>query len=217
MKKTRSFGVWVMGTVVSNLLITVFIAPTVLAAEISKKPSIYDKKKVKSRAQRGYSNNGKEIYSYTTVNSWDDSLASLKTEDGDADLLGNVEVKDGVRKVHNVTIVKDSVNSNLKEVQIGNVDVENDTDDIVNFVEIEGDLNPQHDAKIGVVTLKSGEAKNINSTVKVGTEVDVTSNVSIGSITSKGERITIGGVQLEGGKAMNVVSTVSIGVNDEKN
>lgn len=75
---------------------------------------LYDRKLIKSRAERGYTNNGTVQYYYSEIDDYSDELNPEEE-------LGAFEAEPGARKVHSRVIINGEVNSELEDLRIGTI------------------------------------------------------------------------------------------------
>ena len=113
----------------------------------------YRQRLVKSRADRGYTNHGTEVYNYQEIDAYDDDL--------DDETLGNIEVEHGshVREVNNVIIIKGDVESEKDELEIGKVKIRRSgrAGTVNNSVTIDGKLEASGESvSIGSIKVDSG-------------------------------------------------------------
>ena len=123
----------------------------------------YDKKLVKSRAAKGYDNNGTVIYNYQEVDEYTDEL--------DDETIGVIELEGGVREINNVIIIKGDVESEKDHLKIGTVTGESSDDVTVNnSVTIEGGVNAENEG-ISLGTVRVGGADEVSNEVEVGGDI----------------------------------------------
>lgn len=110
------------------------------------------KTKNKARTQ-ALTHHGRVLYQYNVTNE------SLEGQ------VGNVVADSSIRKVFNYTVVKDPLISSMNSpIEIGNVVAEGGSTDVINIVEIEGDImSIFQPISIGNVTLEEdgGTVENI--------------------------------------------------------
>lgn len=131
----------------------------------------YNQRLTKSRAEEGSTNNGTVIYNYQVIDSYDDSLSG---ED-----IGNLEVEKGshVRRIHNVVIINDEVESTKNDLEIGKIKVERlgRVRRVDNSVTIKGGIDASGNSiEIGRVRVKKGGRISVmNNQVEIDGDIDV--------------------------------------------
>jgi len=130
----------------------------------------YHQRLVKSRANRGYTNHGTEVYNYHEIDSYDDSI--------DGEELGNVEVDrhSHVRKINNVVIVKGDVKSDKDNLEIGKVKVKRTGHATVinNSVTIDGKIDVSGESmEIGNVKInRGGTIEQVDNKVEIQGDIN---------------------------------------------
>ena len=130
----------------------------------------YQQRLVKSRADRGYTNNGTVIYNYQEIDAYDDDL--------DDETLGNIEVEHGshVREVNNVIIIKGDVESEKDELEIGKVKIRRSgrAGRVSNSVTIDGKLEASgENVSIGSIRVDSGGTlDSLENRVEIHGDID---------------------------------------------
>ena len=136
-----------------SLLSPLAILPIYCSASEHHIHKNYKQRLTRSRAKRGYTNNGTVIYNYQEIDGYDDSI--------EGEEIGNIEVEQGshVREVNNVVIVKGGVESEKDNLEIGKVTINKSgrAGTVNNSVTIGGDLEASGESvEIGSVHVKHG-------------------------------------------------------------
>lgn len=130
----------------------------------------YQQRLVKSRAKRGYTNNGTIVYNYQEIDSYDDDI--------DDETLGNIEVEHGshVREVNNVVIIKGDVDSEKDELKIGKVKIHRSgrAGTVNNSVTIDGKLEASgKNVSIGSIKVDGGgNLESLDNKVEIHGDID---------------------------------------------
>lgn len=130
----------------------------------------YQQRLVKSRAERGYTNNGTVLYNYQEIDSYNDDL--------DDETLGNIEVEHGshVREINNVIIIKGDVESEKDELEIGKVKIRRSgrAGTVNNSVTIDGKLEASgKNVSIGSIKVDGGgNLESLENKVEIHGDID---------------------------------------------
>lgn len=130
----------------------------------------YQQRLVKSRAKRGYTNNGTVVYNYQEIDSYSDDL--------DDDTLGNIEVEHGshVREVNNVVIIKGDVESEKDKLEIGKVKIKRSgrAGTVNNSVVIDGKLDASGESvSIGSIKVDGGgRLESLDNKIEIHGDID---------------------------------------------
>lgn len=155
--------------IVATFIVQVFSLPPSFAAN-KQVHKTYNQRLTKSRADRGYTNNGTVIYNYQEIDSFDDSI--------DGEEIGNIVIEHGsrVREVNNVVIIKDDVKSKKDDLAIGKVSVQRSgrAGTINNSVSIDGKIDASGESmEIGTVHVnRGGLVQALDNKVEIDGEID---------------------------------------------
>lgn len=141
-----------------------FLLPSVISHAAEEYTSrTYRQKLIKSRAEQGYTNRGKVVYSYSEIDSYNDNL---KDEE-----IGNIDVQSRVRELHNVIIIHDDVRSKKDELAVGHLQFKkpNPNVEIENNITIDGNIKASGESmEIGTVRIDNyGQTEKVDSTVLI--------------------------------------------------
>ncbi len=124
----------------------------------------YQQRLNKSRAERGYTNNGTVIYNYQEIDAYSDELEDEEIGHLKTERIGHV------REIHNTVIIHGNVDSEKEELAIGKVDLEKPGSGgtIENDVTITGDVKAQGETlEIGTVRIGGGQYEHVDNSVEI--------------------------------------------------
>jgi len=134
--------------------------------------SLYDEIITRSRANRGFTNNGTIIYNYNEIVSECDD--ECLTEEN----LGNITLdrNSHVREIHNRIIIDDGIQAFGEDVYIGNITIDRNGSirNIQNRIRIDGDITSNRDEiRIGDVDInRGGSIEELQNFITIEGDVD---------------------------------------------